>query len=198
MNNKLWNAPNILTMLRVIFAVAIFVLLPFELYILCTVLFILAAGTDFFDGYYARKHNLVTVFGRIMDPFADKLLICGCFVYLAAIPELREVPFGVHPWMAVVILGRELLITSLRAVVEKSGGDFSAKWIGKWKMGLQCFAVPACLIYLECPSTPLKILMLVTLWGTVLITLYSGVSYIFKAIQAMKPLADSPNATDVD
>ena len=184
MNKKstLWNAPNVLTMFRVVFSIGIFVLLPFDLYAVCIVLFLLASATDYFDGYLARKYNLITVFGRIMDPFADKLLICGCFIYLCAIPELREVPFGMHPWMAVVVFGREMLITSLRAFVEKSGGDFSAKWIGKWKMGLQCVAVPACLLFLIVPeSVCVKYIMLISLWGTVLITLYSGYIYIVNA-----------------
>ena len=179
--STLWNAPNVLTMLRVVFSIGIFILLPFDFYTACIVLFILASATDYLDGYLARKYNLVTVFGRIMDPFADKLLICGCFIYLCAIPELR-IPFGMHPWMAVVVFGREMLITSLRAFVEKSGGDFSAKWIGKWKMGLQCVAVPACLLFLIVPeSVCVKYIMLISLWGTVLITLYSGYIYIVNA-----------------
>ncbi len=188
--NTLWNAPNILTMLRVVFSISIFVLLPFQFYVACIILFLAAAATDFLDGYLARKYNLITVFGRIMDPFADKLLICGCFIYLSAIPELR-IPGGIHPWMAVVIFGREMLITSLRAAVEKSGGDFSAKWIGKWKMALQCVAVPACLLFLIAPKCPfLKIVMLLSLWGTILITLYSGIDYIIKASKMLKSSSD--------
>jgi len=186
MKSTLWNVPNVLTMLRVVFAVGIFALLPFQFYAVCIVFFLLAAATDFFDGYFARKYNLITVFGRIMDPFADKLLICGCFIYHCAIPELRSVPWGIHPWMAVVVFGREMLITSLRAVVEKSGGDFSAKWIGKWKMGLQCVAVPACLLFLLVPeSFCVKSIMLVSLWGTVLITIYSGIVYVGNAVRAI-------------
>ena len=181
------NIPNTLTMFRVVFAIGIFILLPFKLYAVCVVLFLLAAATDYLDGYWARKYNLVSVFGRIMDPFADKLLICGCFVYLAAIPELTDVQLGMHPWMAVVIIGRELLITSLRAVVEKEGGDFSAKWIGKWKMGLQCVAVPACLIFLMFPNNyALQIIMVVSLWGTIAITVYSGVEYCFNAARMIR------------
>jgi len=184
-SHTLWNVPNILTMLRVVFAIGIFVLLPFQFYAVCIVLFLLAAATDFFDGYLARKYNLITVFGRIMDPFADKLLICGCFIYLCAIPELR-IPWGIHPWMTVVIFGREMLITSLRAIVEQGGGDFSAKWIGKWKMGLQCVAVPACLLFLLFPeSLCVKSVMLLSLWGTVLITIYSGITYIRNGINAI-------------
>ncbi len=188
------NIPNILTTARVVLAVILFILMPWKCYGICTVLFLLAAATDFLDGWWARKFNLVSVFGRIMDPFADKLLVCGAFVYLSAIPELTNPGPNTHgpawlllgPWMTVVILGRELLITSLRAVVERQGGDFSAKWIGKWKMGLQCVAIPACLLWLISPQAWLFWTMLLSLWGTVLITVYSGVDYVFKAARMLR------------
>ncbi len=174
-------------MSRVVFSIGIFVLLPFQHYIACVVLFLLAALSDFLDGYWARKYNLVSVFGRIMDPFADKLLICGCFIYLVAIPELTAVSYGLQVWMGIVIIARELLITSLRAVVEKSGGDFSAKWVGKWKMALQCLAVPACFLFLQYPEiAAIRYIMIVSVWGTVLITVYSGVSYTFLATRMLR------------
>jgi len=90
-----------------------------------------------------------------MDPFADKLLICGAFVCLVAIPELTSDKAGypswlmLQPWMVIIIIGRELLVTSLRAFIEGSGGDFSAKWIGKLKMVLQCAAIILALLYLS-------------------------------------------------
>ncbi|MGL6227462.1 MAG: CDP-diacylglycerol--glycerol-3-phosphate 3-phosphatidyltransferase [Thermoguttaceae bacterium] len=181
------NVPNFLTMLRVVLAILIFALLPFQLYSLCIILFVLASLSDFLDGYWARKFNQITVFGRIMDPFADKLLICGCFIYLAAIPELTQIRAGLQVWMSILIVARELYVTSLRAVIEKNGGDFSAKWIGKWKMALQCLAVPACLLFLICPqNTPLYLIMVLSVWGTVLITAYSAVSYTNIAIRMIQ------------
>ncbi|MDR1964705.1 MAG: CDP-alcohol phosphatidyltransferase family protein [Planctomycetaceae bacterium] len=136
------------------FALAVFFFTATKDYDFCLLFFVLAALTDFLDGWWARKFKQITIFGRIMDPFADKFLICGVFVCLIAIPELTSDAAGypawlmLQPWMVVVILGRELLVTSLRAVVESSGGDFSAKWIGKWKMAFQCVAVIACFLYL--------------------------------------------------
>jgi CDP-diacylglycerol--glycerol-3-phosphate 3-phosphatidyltransferase len=148
------NVPNILTLFRVFFAIAVFYFTAMKDYDFGLFFFVLATLTDFLDGWWARKFRQITVFGRIMDPFADKFLICGVFVCLVAIPELTSDAGGypvwlmLQPWMVIVILGRELLVTSLRSFVESSGGDFSAKWIGKWKMAFQCVAVIACFLYL--------------------------------------------------
>ncbi len=210
------NIPNILTLWRVVFAVTIFVLLPFGKYDLCLLFFILASLTDFVDGWWARKFKQVTVFGRIMDPFADKLLICGTFICLLGV-EFPSVEFPAwlmfQPWMVVVIVGRELLITSLRAFVEQGGGDFSAKWIGKWKMGVQCVAIIAVFMLLSIAQgerspfiqlywdigLPLGrnyalkpffyfvfYIWLISLWATVFITLYSGVTYCYRAAKMIK------------
>ncbi|MCF0234006.1 MAG: CDP-alcohol phosphatidyltransferase family protein, partial [Thermoguttaceae bacterium] len=157
-NNKsqLWNVPNVLTMARMVLAVILFALMPFKLYGTCLVLFVIAAATDFVDGWWARKFNQKTQFGRIMDPFADKALVCGTFIYFAAIPEMHRlpihcsggdcplacIPFGVATWMVVAIIMREMFVTMLRSMVEASGGDFSAKWVGKWKTTLQCVDLP--------------------------------------------------------
>ncbi len=182
------NIPNMLTLWRVVFAIALFVLLPFQQYDICLLLFILASLTDFVDGWWARKFKQVTVFGRIMDPFADKLLICGTFICLLGVPELMNNHnewYDFKPWMVVVIVGRELLITSIRAFVEKSGGDFSAKWIGKWKMGVQCLAIIAVFLVLrfsgKIPPVAYYLVWIISLWATVLLTLYSGVTYCYRA-----------------
>ena len=149
------NVPNILTLLRILCAMIVFAMIAFARYDLALLFFLLASVSDFLDGWWARHYHQVTVFGRIMDPFADKFLICGAFVCLVAIPELTSDKAGfaawlmLQPWMVIVIIGRELLVTSLRAFVESSGGDFSAKWLGKWKMVLQCAAVILALLYLS-------------------------------------------------
>ncbi|MEM6330659.1 MAG: CDP-alcohol phosphatidyltransferase family protein, partial [Planctomycetota bacterium] len=80
---------------------------------------------------------------RVLDPFADKVVVCGTFIYLAAAPGS-----AIAPWMAVVVTSRELLVTALRSSVEQAGGDFSARWVGKWKMALQCAAVITSLLLL--------------------------------------------------
>jgi len=149
------NVPNSLTLLRILFAIIVFALIGFQRYDVALLFFLMASATDALDGWWARRFKQITVFGRIMDPFADKFLICGAFIFLVAIPEMTsdkaDYPawLMLQPWMVVVIVGRELFVTSLRAFVEGSGGDFSAKWIGKLKMVLQCAAIILALLYLS-------------------------------------------------
>jgi CDP-diacylglycerol--glycerol-3-phosphate 3-phosphatidyltransferase len=136
-----------------VFAIIVFTLIGLWRFDLALLFFCLAAVTDSLDGWWARRFDQITVFGRIMDPFADKLLICGVFVCLVAIPAMTSDRFFpaylmLQPWMVIVIIGRELLVTSLRAFVEGAGGDFSSKWIGKLKMVFQCAAIILALLYL--------------------------------------------------
>jgi len=183
------NIPNILTSLRIVLAVAIFCLFPFQRFALILLLFIIASLTDFLDGWWARRFNQMTVYGRIMDPFADKLLVCGILVAFLGVPQIMADPnwFGYSPWMVIVIIARELWVTSLRAVVESKGGDFSAKWVGKWKMGLQCATIIAFLLLLSLVDSPAEPFIywiaIISLWGTILITIWSGVSYTVQAIK---------------
>lgn len=173
---QVWNVPNTLSAARIVMAVLCFAAWELGLPAVALVLYVIATATDWLDGWWARRFNQVTQLGRILDPFADKLLVCGAFVYLAAEPTL-----AVAPWMAVVILSRELLVTALRSFVETAGGDFSAKWVGKWKMALQCAAIIAGLwLLIESAPRPdwLWGAFRVSLWGAVLLTLYSGVVYV--------------------
>jgi len=182
-----WNGANLMTAARILLAVVVFCLLPFGLYKTALVLFLIAALTDKLDGWYARKYNLITQLGRIMDPLADKLMICGTFVYLLTLGDLTTVRFGLRVWMVVVLISREMLVTTLRALIESHGGDFSAAWSGKIKMTVQCVAVALCLLYLcfETGTVPAWIvwIMIVSLWATVASTVYSGVQYVVAAIK---------------
>jgi len=150
------NVPNTLTLLRILFAVIVFTLIGFHRYDFALFFFLLAAVTDALDGWWARRFQQISVFGRIMDPFADKILICGAFICLLAVPEMTHDQKGgfpawllLQPWMVIVIIGRELLVTSLRAFIEGGGGDFSAKWLGKLKMVVQCATIIFALLYLS-------------------------------------------------
>lgn len=160
---------------------AILCFVAFELgaFAVTLLFFLLATFTDFLDGYLARKHGQVTQLGRILDPFADKLLVCGMFIYLTARMGL------VAPWMTVIIVSRELLVTALRSFVEGAGGDFSARWVGKWKMALQCAAIILCLWKLIAwgpyPAWALAATY-TTLLAAVAITFYSGYTYVRAAI----------------
>lgn len=188
-SNVIWNVPNQITALRLILSVVMFCLIPFGLYWASFVLFVLAAGTDWLDGWYARRYNQVTVLGRILDPFADKIIICGTFIFLVAEPALTSHWYGLQPWMAVVIVGREMLVTVLRSVIEQKGGDFSAKMAGKLKMVFQCLAAAAALALLACgPNAPawLPTTFLISLWLAVLSTIHSGIGYVFAAIRMVR------------
>lgn len=166
-------------------------------------LFIAAAVTDALDGHLARKWNVISVFGRVMDPFADKVLVLGAFVYLAG-PGFQgpERPMsGVAPWMAVVILARELLVTSIRAVAESKGIPFPATASGKWKMILQSVCVPLVLVLLNVAPAidaawPLAAIR-ATVWATVIVTAWSGIPYITRGMAAMRtnpPVPKPPSA----
>ncbi|REK15751.1 MAG: CDP-diacylglycerol--glycerol-3-phosphate 3-phosphatidyltransferase [Planctomycetota bacterium] len=184
---QLFNVPNQLTALRLLLSIVLFVFVALEYYLTSMVLFIIAAGTDWADGYWARKYGQVTNVGRIFDPFVDKIIICGTFIFLAAVPGS-----GIAAWMAVVVVGRELLVTALRSYLEGEGADFSASRSGKLKMVLQCVAAALSLFALyrgaERPEA-LDWALVASVWGAVLLTLYSGVAYIQRAFVLLRAAA---------
>ncbi len=187
------NLPNQLTFLRLILSIVLFCFIAAGYYLTSMVLFIVAAGTDWLDGYYARKYNEVTTLGRILDPFADKVIICGTFIFLISIPATSETPWGLRAWMVVVIVGRELLVTALRSFIEDRGADFSAKMSGKLKMVLQCVAAGACLFYLSYDPPQVRNvkdwcwwIMVGSVWSAVALTVYSGIAYIRIAVRLLK------------
>ncbi len=190
------HIPNLLTLLRIVLAAVFFVALALfngrsvDVLIAAAVLFILAAVTDALDGYLARKWQVVSKFGRVVDPFADKLLVLGGFIFLAG-PNFAGLS-GVAPWMAVVILARELLVTTMRGAYESAGIDFSANVWGKWKMILQSIVIPAVLILIAIDlrlSEPMawsRWLRDGLVWLTVLVTVLSGVPYVTQAMRASR------------
>ena len=166
-----WNVPNALTIARIVLAFVLFGWLECRCYTVGLVLFLIAACTDWIDGWWARKFNQCTVFGRIMDPFADKLVVCGTLIYLVTIPTITEVKWGLAIWMVVVIIAREMLITTIRAFLEQQGRDFSAKMPGKLKMWFQCIAIPACLLWVMTePKQPTWVywVMVASIWATLM------------------------------
>lgn len=190
---KVFNVPNQLTAARFILAIAVFALIPMQFYLAALVVFVIAASTDWVDGWWARRFEQVTKLGRIFDPFVDKIIICGTFILLAVEMEARLSGFlpwyaRIAGWMAVVVVGREMLVTALRGFIEQQGGDFSAKMSGKLKMVFQCAAVVAALAALmhdfgrQAELAPwLYWTLLVSVWLAVLSTVYSGVGYVFAA-----------------
>jgi len=185
LSRKTVNVPNVLTTARLLLAVAVFVLIPLHCFWSAFVIFVVAAATDWVDGYWARRYGQVTQVGRIYDPFVDKILVCGAFIFLAA-----EQHSGIFAWMAVVVVAREMLVTGLRGFIEQHGGDFSAKMSGKLKMVFQCIAGGASLVALNYlpPDRPLwiAVTLIATVWLAVLSTVYSGVVYVIAAAKVIR------------
>jgi CDP-diacylglycerol--glycerol-3-phosphate 3-phosphatidyltransferase len=202
----IWNVPNQLTVARLVLSVICFIFLAFDSYLIALILFAIAAGTDWVDGYWARKYGQITQLGRILDPFADKIIICGTFIFLAAVPPTinGDSTSEITAWMAVIVMGREILVTALRSFFEEHGTDFSAKWAGKIKMVLQCAAVAASLGRLwwygynpatggwEAGTTPTLRMdwtewaVKLIVWAAILMTVYSGWGYVQTAMQLLR------------
>lgn len=138
------------------------------------IVFIIASFTDYLDGHLARKNNLVTDYGKIMDPLADKLLVTSALVCM--------VQTGIVPaWMVIVILAREFAITGLRSVAASKGIVIAAAWSGKVKTVTQMIAI----IFLLLDNWPFSLFgfpfATIMLWIAVIMTVYSGVEYIYKS-----------------
>ena len=180
-----WNVPNAITSTRLVVAVVFFALIPLGLYWPALVTFLLAAGTDWLDGYWARKYNQITQLGRILDPFADKFIISGAFIFLVAHPDS-----GIRAWMAVLVVAREMLVTTIRSMMEQQGIDFSAVFAGKLKMVLQCVAVVLSLLGLEYlengePSW-LGWSGDVSVGLAIVATIYSGAGYVIRSARLVR------------
>lgn len=169
------NLPNKLTMGR-IFAIPVFIVVFLMDYrIAAAVIFILAALTDMLDGHIARKHNLVTNFGKLMDPLADKLLVMSALICMVEVGDVAG-------WMVVVILGREFIITGMRQVAAAQGIVIAAGTTGKIKTITQMIAIPL-LILENWPFTALGIPVpfdQIFLWIALIMTIVSGTEYIMK------------------
>jgi len=208
------SIPNLLTMARGVMAIMFFVAISLYRYPeegqawlwVATGLFVVGAATDFLDGYLARKWQVVTAFGRVMDPFCDKLLVLGAMVCLAGprflVPEWAEedriltMASGLAPWMVVIMFAREIFVTSIRGVAESSGLAFGAKWSGKAKMMFQSVAIPIVMVLIATAppgahawsAWTIQILM----WATVAVTVWSGLPYLAALPGLMQETRNSP------
>lgn len=181
------NLPNLITSTRLILAFALFGLIAAgQNWISAALLFIFAASTDALDGYIARRNKQITVLGRILDPFVDKVIVCGTFVFLL---EHQAAPdSGVRAWMVIIIIGREMFVSSLRGILEKEGKDFSANFSGKLKMVLQCVAVSVSLLSMS-PLFPWSWVPLfrdLNLYMAVAVTLWSGAVYVARGFSLLQ------------
>ena len=174
------NLANKLTLLRVL-------LIPFFIFFLMTdicgesgkwialAIFIIASLTDFLDGQIARKMNMITNFGKFMDPLADKLLVCSamiCFV------ELQRMP----GWVCIVIIAREFIISGFRLIAAEQGRVIAAGWWGKFKTAFQMFFVILMIVNIESLTLVTNILMYIAL----ALTIISMIDYLAKNKDIMK------------
>ena len=180
------NLPNKLTVGRII-AVPFFILAYMtEYFLLALIIFAVASLTDMLDGQIARKRNLITNFGKIMDPLADKVLVYSAFCLMVADGEIPA-------WMLIVILAREFVVAGVRTVAASEGIVIAADMAGKIKTVLQMIAVPLILIYKYLDpvlnSTPgvlyefpglMRLFGHIILWASLVMTVYSGAMYIIK------------------
>lgn len=173
------NLPNKLTMLRVIMIpfFIVFLLIPVTPYDkwIALAIFILASLTDLLDGKIARKYNLVTNFGKFMDPLADKLLVCSALICLI---ELDKIP----AWMVIIIIAREFIISGFRLVASDNGVVIAASYWGKFKTTFQMAAV--CLLIADIAA--ISMVTQIILWIAVILTIVSLVDYLVKNKDVMK------------
>lgn len=175
------NLPNKLTILRVIMIpFFVFSLLVYDgtnqcLRYVAAVIFVVASLTDLLDGKIARKYNLVTNFGKFMDPLADKLLVCSALICMV---ELNQLP----AWMVIVIISREFIISGFRLVASDKGVVIAASYWGKWKTTFQMIGVVLLILNIE----KLSVVTTIVIWIALILTVISLIDYIVKNIGVLK------------
>jgi CDP-diacylglycerol--glycerol-3-phosphate 3-phosphatidyltransferase len=180
-SNEIWNLPNALTLFRIF-------LVPFLVVVLLTKftgrefvglsIFLVAAITDFFDGWVARRRNQTTKMGALLDPIADKLLTSAAFISLVEM-DPRHVP----AWMVVIIIGREFAVSGLRSIAAQQGVTIAASPLGKGKMVSQVIAISLLILGYELGQ--FRVMGTVALWAVMVFALASGVDYFAKFIRAV-------------
>jgi len=171
-----WVHPNRLTLYRIVAVPGIVLLMlwPTRFFtFIAALLFSVAAITDYLDGWYARKLNLISDFGKIMDPLADKLLIACALIMLT---HQGWIP----GWVTCVIIGREIAVTGLRNFMAEQKVDLSASNLAKYKTGFQIAAIIPLLFHYSYFGVDLHIVGMFFLWGALILSVWSGVDYFYR------------------
>ncbi|MBQ0026575.1 MAG: CDP-diacylglycerol--glycerol-3-phosphate 3-phosphatidyltransferase [Lachnospiraceae bacterium] len=178
------NLPNKLTIFRIVMVPIFVILLEIDLGlpagladILALIVFIVASFTDFLDGHIARKRNLVTNFGKFMDPLADKLLVCSACICLTAMGRIPA-------WVVVIIIGREFVISGFRLVASEAGIVIAAGIWGKAKTVTQMAMTIALLLHFE--ARWWTIFEQVLIFASVALSIISVIDYIYTNRQVLK------------
>ena len=148
-------------------------------------IFLVAAVTDFLDGWLARRRNQTTKLGALLDPIADKLLMSAAFISLVEMD-----PMHVPAWMVVIIIGREFAVSGLRSIAAQQGVTIAASPLGKGKMVSQVIAISLLILGYELGQ--FRVIGKVALWGVVFFALVSGIDYFIKFSRAV--LRDQPTS----
>jgi len=179
------NLPNKLTIARILLVPAVMVFIYIDgnwANIVAALLFLVAAATDLLDGIIARKHNLETNFGRLMDPLADKFMVVGALIAITASESFADIRF-LAVWVTAGVFFRELAVTSVRLVANNTDGNVIAAAIwGKIKTFAQCVCIMTVLlegiIITPLVGTPENVLSYVTMTLMLAVTVYSGIDYL--------------------
>ena len=181
LSNEIWNLPNALTLFRIF-------LVPFLVVVLLTkftgrefvglAIFLVAAITDFFDGWVARRRNQTTRLGALLDPIADKLLMSAAFISLVEMDSTH-----VPAWMVVIVIGREFAVSGLRSIAAQQGVTIAASPLGKGKMVSQVVAISLLILGYELGQ--FRIIGTVALWVVMVLALTSGVDYFARFARAV-------------
>ena len=177
--HETFNLPNTITLLRISVVPFLFILLlePGEFWsLILAILFVIASITDFFDGYFARKYNLITTMGKFLDPIADKLIVNTAMILM--------IPIGRIPaWVVAITIIRDLIVDVLRSIASSEGNYIQASPIGKQKTLAQTIAITALMIHYSIFGIDAHVVGTITLYIALLFTIYSGVDYFIKFYQ---------------
>ena len=203
--DRLWTTPNLLTSFRIALVPVLVVLLrdpgPFAGAV-AAVLFVLGSLSDYYDGYLARKHGIVTTLGKFLDPLADKLLVVSVLIMLAAMPCAPELAGVCEPrvpsWLVVLIVGRELAVTGLRSIAASEGITLGAEELGKYKTIFQIFALTGLLLHERYLFVDFHLGGVYFLWIAVVMGLWSAVDYHARVYRAVRARHAADRGTDVD
>lgn len=173
---EIFNLPNSITMARISVVPFLFLLLaspgPFWSLVLAA-LFVLAAITDFADGFVARKYNMITTMGKFLDPLADKLIVNSAMILM--------IPIGrIDAWIVVIMIMRDLIVDGIRSIASSEGIYIQASILGKQKTLAQIFAVTALMIHYPFLGLDAHFVGTIVLYVAFLLTIYSGMDYFIK------------------
>lgn len=176
------NLPNKLTVFRV-FCIPVFVAMmlitaiPYNYYIALGI-FIVASLTDLLDGKIARKYNLVTNFGKFMDPLADKMLVCAALICLS--------PKMIPAWVVIIIVSRELFISGFRILAADQGIVLAAGWWGKFKTAFSMIMLVVLIFNIQLQNEILSVIGWALIWISLVLTIISMIEYVYKNIEVLK------------